>query len=142
MGGSGRQRDLSGYDDELRWLWSPVDQTCSAAAGRSLHPSSTDHTTWTYNPDDTVQSVTDARGSYATYSYNNRHMVTGIVHTPSAGVPASPTISYGYDAAGNLTSMTDGVGSMTYHYDQLSRMDWEERTFTGLSGTYRLTYGY
>jgi YD repeat-containing protein len=32
-------------------------------------------TVYVYNADDTIQSVTDARGASATYSYNNRHLV-------------------------------------------------------------------
>jgi YD repeat-containing protein len=95
-------------------------------------------TVYSYNADDTVQSITDARGATCTYGYNARHQVTGATHVLSGQTIA---LSYGYDAAGNRTSMTDGAGSMSYHYDQLSRMDWEERTFTGL-GTYRLSYGY
>ena len=37
--------------------------------------------------------------------------------------------------------MSYGLGSVSYHYDQLSRMDWEERTF-GVLGPYRLSYTY
>ena len=99
-------------------------------------------TVYAYNPDDTIQSVTDARGADASYTYNSRHLLTGVAYTPSAGVPDTPDASFTYDAAGNRTWATDGVGTMTYHYDQLSRMDWEERTFTGLSGAYRLSYSY
>lgn len=110
---------------------------------------STDHYTWNYNTDDTIQNVVDARGVVTRFSYNARHLITGIVYDRS-NVPASanvlPTesITLGYDAAGNRTSMSDGSGAVDYHYDQLSRMDWEERTFSGLptSGNYRLTYEY
>ena len=49
---------------------------------------------------------------------------------------------FGYDAAGNRTSMTDGVGSRAYTYDQLSRMTSETQSFNGLAGTYPLSYGY
>jgi YD repeat-containing protein len=98
-------------------------------------------TTYSYNNDDTVNSVTDARGSYATYSYNNRHLVTGIVYTPSAGVNSTSSVGYGYDAAGNRTSMTDGFGSKSYAYNQLSQMTSETRTFTGV-GTFTLSYDY
>jgi YD repeat-containing protein len=38
--------------------------------------------------------------------------------------------------------MTDGLGTRSYNYDQLSRMTSETQTFTGLSGSYTLTYGY
>ncbi|MBC8028496.1 MAG: PD40 domain-containing protein [Pyrinomonadaceae bacterium] len=99
-------------------------------------------TTWSYNNDHTVDKITDARGASRTFGYNARRLVTSITYAwPGGGTVPTPA-SFGYDAAGNRTSMTDSTGSVTYHYDQLSRMDWEERTFAGLYGaTYRLTYG-
>lgn len=110
---------------------------------------SSDHTTWNYNSDDTVQSVVDARGVITTFTYNARHMVTAAAFNSSnipAGSNVVPTasLSYGYDGAGNRTSMSDGSGAVTYHYDQLSRMDWEQRTFAGLpnAGVFRLSYEY
>ena len=110
---------------------------------------STDHTTWNYYNDDTVQSVVDARGVIKTFTYNNRHLPTVIAFASSqipSGSNVIPTtsIAFGYDAAGNRTSMSDGSGAVTYHYDQLSRMDWEERSFAGLptAGVYRLNYEY
>ncbi len=99
--------------------------------------------TWDYNDDDALQKITGARGASATYGYNNnRHLPNTITYYAPTGVASTPNVSFEYDAAGNRTSMTDGSGSVTYHYDQLSRMDWEERTFTGLSGAYRLDYDY
>jgi YD repeat-containing protein len=99
-------------------------------------------TTFTYNDDDTLATVTDPRGATATYSYlgNNRGLVTGVTHSLSGG--DTNNVTYGYDAAGNRTSMADNGGTTTYHYDALSRMDWEERRFTGFPGTHRLTYTY
>ena len=47
--------------------------------------SSTDHTTWDYNTDDTVQKITDARGASQTFTYNARHLVTGITYAAPAG---------------------------------------------------------
>src|SRR5437660_8467996 len=75
---------------------------------------------YSYNPDNTINSVTDARGATCTYGYNNRNQVTSATHTLSG----QPTIAlgYGYDAAGNRTSMTDAQGSAGYSYDSLSRM--------------------
>jgi RHS repeat-associated protein len=98
-------------------------------------------TTYAYNADDTVQSVTDARGASATYGYNNRHLVTGVTYGVPSGVAATANVSYGYDEAGNRTSMTDGLGYVTYNYDTLSRLKWEERVFSNF-GTYRLSYDY
>lgn len=110
---------------------------------------STDHSSWDYNADDMVQKTTDARGASATLSYNNRHLVTNVTYGLLAGVPAtgssevvaSSPVSFVYDAAGNRTSMSDGLGSVSYVYDQLSRMTSESRSFTGV-GIYSLSYAY
>jgi RHS repeat-associated protein len=97
--------------------------------------------TYTYFPDNTTQTVTDARGATTTFAYNGRHLMTSITHGVPAGVAATPNISFGYDAGGNRTSMTDGLGSVSYVYNTLSQMTSETRTFTGL-GSYTLSYGY
>ncbi len=106
-------------------------------------------TTWVYNDDDTIYSVTDARGAIATYSYNSRHLVTGIAYSvPSgSGITAPGSVSLGYDAAGNRTSMSDGTGSCTYAYDTLSRTTSETHHFNDLAssstnGNYSLSYAY
>jgi RHS repeat-associated protein len=113
--------------------------------------------TFAYYNDDAVASMTDARGAKANIAYNARHLPTTISYDLSnviAGqnVAATPTVTYAYDAAGNRTSMTEKdsnnalLGSSAYHYDNLSRMDWEQRTFTTSPGvtlaTYTINYGY
>ena len=111
---------------------------------------STDHTTWDYRDDDTIDKITDARGAVTNYSYNNRHLVTGISYTLLPGVPtsgpsaiqATPSASFSYDAAGNRTLMTDGAGYVSYAYDQLSRLTSETRYFNLSTRSYTLTYGY
>ena len=67
--------------------------------------------------------------------------MTGIVYTPSSGVAATPSVGYGYDAAGNRTSMTDGLGSASYNYNQLSQLLSEARTLTNV-GTFTLSYDH
>ena len=119
------------------------------------NPASTDHITWDYNPDDTIQKITDARGTVSNFSYNARRLVTGVTYNLLPGVPTTgpsgvaPTasVSYGYDAAGNRMSMTDGMGSVSYGYDQLSRLTSETRFFSSLTssstgGNYTIGYGY
>lgn len=106
---------------------------------------STDHTTWTYNADDTIQLVTDARGASQSFSYNGRHLVTGISYAVPAGITSITSVqpvSYVYDAAGNRTSMTDGNGRTDYTYNQLSKMLSETRQFNGVTGSYALNYDY
>jgi len=98
-------------------------------------------TVYNYNADDTVNSVTDARGASTTYTYNNRHLVSAINYSAPSGITATPNVSFGYDAVGNRTSMTDGLGSATYSYNELSRMTSETRTYNGV-GSYTLSYNY
>jgi YD repeat-containing protein len=98
-------------------------------------------TVWTYNADDTVNTITDARGAVTTYGYagTNRHLVKTLTHT----LTGSPTInvSYAYDAVGNRLSMTDGQGSVTYTHNQLSQLTSETRAITGV-GNFTLNYTY
>ena len=77
----------------------------------SNNSASTDHTTWAYNDDDTINSATDARGASATYGYSNRYQVTSINYTAPAGITATSNVTYAYDGAGNRTSMTDGLAA-------------------------------
>ena len=101
-------------------------------------------TTWSYNADDTVLKVTDARGASKTFGYNSRHLLTSITYAVPTGstitVPAP--LSFTYDPAGNRTNMTDGNGYTDYTYDQLSRLKSEARSFSGLTGTFSIGYGY
>ena len=97
-------------------------------------------TLWTYNADDTINTVTDARNAITTFTYNNRHLQTGITHTLAGSSAINKAFTY--DAARNRTSLTDNSGSTSYQYDQLSQLIAETRTFTGLAGAYSLAYTY
>lgn len=98
-------------------------------------------TTYIYNLDDTIYSVQDARGATRTFSYNNRHLPTSITYGAPAGVTPTANVSFGYDEVGNRTSMSDGLGSVSYVYNALSQLTSETRTFSGL-GSYTLSYSY
>ncbi|HEY5883278.1 MAG TPA: hypothetical protein VIT88_01245 [Pyrinomonadaceae bacterium] len=106
------------------------------------NPASTDRTTWTYNADDTIKSVTDARGVSSTRNYNNRHLLTSVTFAAPANISHTPEIRFGYDAAGNRISMTDGSGSVNYEVNSLSQIVSEKRTFNGLPGQYTIGYEY
>jgi RHS repeat-associated protein len=97
--------------------------------------------TYSYFGDDETQTLTDARGATTNFSYNNRGLVTGITYGVPGGVASTPNVSFGYDSAGNRTTMTDGLGSLTYNYNTLSQLTSETRAFTGL-GSYTLSYAY
>ena len=108
-------------------------------------------TTFGYDDDDTVRSVTDPRGVVMTYGFTNsaditnkRHLVNSVTYSNApAGVPVPAQVRFEYDAAGNRTSMTDEAGSVSYQFDTLSRLTSETRQFNGITHrTYPLTYGY
>ena len=99
-------------------------------------------TTYGYNADDTVQTITDARNAVMTFSYNQRKLVTGITFTVPSGVAATPNVTFNYDAAGNRTSMSSSESTVTYAYDTASRLTSEARTFSGLAGSFTLSYAY
>lgn len=103
-------------------------------------------TTYAYKSDDTLLWARDARGAKSVFSYNNRHLVTGVSYDLSGvvggqNVAGTANVSYTYDSAGNRTGMTDGIGSVTYVYNAQSQLETETRTITGV-GTYSSTYNY
>src|SRR6266568_9269471 len=52
-------------------------------------------TSYSYNNDDTINSVTDARGASATYSYNNnRHLVNEIDYGAPSGVTPTGNVAF------------------------------------------------
>jgi hypothetical protein len=97
---------------------------------------------YAYNNDDTIYSVTDARGASATYVYNSRHLVTSINYSAPSGITATPNASFTFDAAGNRISMSDGYGSKSYAYDQFSQLTSETRYFSALGQYHTLSYDY
>jgi YD repeat-containing protein len=98
-------------------------------------------TTYTYNADDTVLTKTDPRGITATYSYNNRKLVTGIDYAEISGIP-SADVNFGYDQLGKRLWMTDVSGQTNYQFDSLGWLRTETKQFAGLPGNYQITYDY
>ena len=120
------------------------------------------YTSWIYNPDDSIKIVTDPRGAMTDFTYNARGLVTHINYTqptnypPSnspdyMNIPTTPSVDFTYDAAGNRTVMDDGPGSVSYEYDELSRLKTERRYFDenlsfapteGVTQVFKIEYGY
>jgi YD repeat-containing protein len=101
-------------------------------------------TTYNYNSDDTLSSVIDARGAATNYAYNNRHFVSSVGYTVPQGstIPVPAAVDYAYDAAGNRSSMSDGLGSATYSYNSLSRMTAEARNISQPTTPLSFTINY
>lgn len=94
--------------------------------------------TYTYTTNDLPAARTDARGKVVTITYNTRNLVTGVSYNDT-----TPGATYGYDEYGARSTMNDGEGAMTYHYNGYRQMDYETRTFTGLAGqSFTLNYTY
>jgi len=102
----------------------------------------TPYTAYEYYADGSLKKSTDARGAYATLNYNARGLTTSINYTVPGGVETTPNVSFSYDSNGNRLTMTDGVGSVNYSYNTLNRLLSETRTFTGLAGSFPLSYEY
>jgi RHS repeat-associated protein len=73
-------------------------------------------TSYTYNADGTVATMTDARTSLTTYSNYKR----GIAQTEAR--PEGVSITRVVDDAGNVTSQTIGGQTFGYTYDQINRL--------------------
>jgi YD repeat-containing protein len=103
------------------------------------------NTTWNYNPDDSITSVIDPRGAAAGFAYNDaRGLLTGITYSSpnQTQIPLPDAVSFSYDAVGNRTQMTDGTGTTNYSYNQLSKLTSENKSFSGLLGSFQISYGY
>jgi len=106
------------------------------------------YTTWAYKSDDAIERVTDGRGASATYIYNNnRHLVNETHYSAPAGIAPTSNVTFGYDAVGNRTSMSDGMGTKSYSYNSLSQLMSETRTFADpsppyLNASFTLNYDY
>ncbi len=112
---------------------------------------------YNYNADDSISTMTDARGAMTNYTYNNRGLVTNVGYSapndpnnpgnPDPTIPIPAPVSFEYDDIGNRKKMTDGLGTVDYLYNDLSQMTSENRQFTDAlanapTNGYKLTYTY
>ena len=98
-----------------------------------------------YYGDDRVYVETDPRGATATYTYNNRGLVTGIGYFSPSGVSAKSPVTFTYDELGNRQTMINGEITAGYNYNTLGQMMSESRTFTSPGappGTFTINYDY
>jgi YD repeat-containing protein len=104
------------------------------------------NTTWNYNADDSLQMVIDPRGVITNFDYDSRgllHKISYDLPDPNpTSIPGTADVTYTYDALGNRKQMTDGTGTTTYAYNQLSQMTSETKTITELSSSYTVNYEY
>lgn len=75
-------------------------------------------TSYTYDADGNLQTLNDAEGRTTTYAYDDADQPTGISYSDGS----TPDVSYLYTPDGLVSSMTDGTGTTSYHYDGLDRL--------------------
>src|SRR5229473_1915688 len=100
-----------------------------------------------YDSFDNLLYRTDARGVLTSYSYDGLNRLYQISYNVgTSGVPATPTVTltYGTSASqfnnGRLITMTDGVGSENYAYNNLGQMTQLQKVISGT--TFTTAYGY
>lgn len=75
-------------------------------------------TSYQYNIAGQLLSATFGTKNVAQFGYDSRFYLTSATH------PETGTITYGKDNAGNMTSITDTLGTRVYVYDDLNRLDY------------------
>lgn len=107
-----------------------------------------------YDNFDNLQKKTDARGVLTSYGYDGLNRLTSLTYNVSGatGVPATPSVSFAYgpdsscNAAhgagciGRLITMTDGVGSENYTYNNLRQITQLDKIILGMIYTNKYTY--
>jgi RHS repeat-associated protein len=91
----------------------------------------------TYEPFGPLAAMSFGNGLTATLSYDQDYQLTGIGTTD--GTTPVQSLTNGYDASGNITSITDAISSprsQTITYDDLNRV----HTAAGLYGSQTYTY--
>jgi YD repeat-containing protein len=99
----------------------------------TVTPNSLGVRSFTYDGFGRLKTVLSARGVTTTYGYDALDRLRSETHSD----PTIPTISYDYDANGNLFHRTDGSGITTLVSDAANRL-----TSKAIPGGPTLTYGY
>ncbi|MFD3998918.1 DUF6531 domain-containing protein [Streptomyces sp. NPDC058583] len=70
------------------------------------------HTEYAYDVEGNRIKVTNARGQTHTSTFDARDLLTSTTYSDG-----TPTVSYTYDAAGQIKTVVDGTGTRTFTYD-------------------------
>jgi RHS repeat-associated protein len=100
----------SGYDSAGEKVTSTSPATSADPGGAT--------TTWTYDPAGNERTTTDPAGVTTTYTYTP----AGLPSTVSYSGSSAHSVSYSYDADGNLTGMTDASGTTASSYDPFGEL--------------------
>lgn len=96
-------------------------------------------TQYAYNRDGSLGALTDALGRTTTYGYDGAARLASVNYSD----PATPDVTaIGYDANGRRTSLTDGLGTSSWAYDEIGRVTSSTLAGTGTGGTGSTTTTY
>jgi YD repeat-containing protein len=141
----------TGTSQETTASFDGYGRLSSSHKPEQLDGSTPKYTTYTYNPDDSFSTMTDARGAVTAYTYDVRGLTTNLAWTVpnSSGIFDPADVTFAYDNVGNRTAMTDGAGNTAYVYDSLSQLTSETRQFSDTlvdaplsSSRFQLSYTY
>jgi RHS repeat-associated protein len=119
-----------GYDDVNRVTSESIDTGTSGTRS------------YEYNDADNIVTKTDRDSRVTTYQYDHLDRLKDETWYDYSSGPAMRTISYAYDLAGNLTSVSDPDATYDYDYDFLDRQTGATETITGLDDTIHFDHGY
>jgi RHS repeat-associated protein len=101
----------------------PITYTYDPSGQLLTMTDGTGTTTYSYDPFGDLTSVTNGAGQSVSYTYNSLGEETSISYPLPASISeASSLVAYGYDAAGNMTDVSDFSGHATnisYNQDSL-----------------------
>jgi hypothetical protein len=126
-----RQRAASYFANTSNWVINLPQNETTSTSGSTVQTITRDHyptgnlkfetndgvrTDYSYNPDGTLSTKTNARGYSTTYSSYYRNIPQ--VENRPEGVAINRSVDY----FGNVTSQSDGVSTWVYTYDNLNRI--------------------
>lgn len=131
------------------YTYDDIGRVLTAALPETKHQGQQYSYTLQYNLFNQVTQRTDPRGVITSYAYDSfNRLQTVSYNVGSTGVPATATTTQVHGAAddadpnkrGRLLSVTDGVGSEAFTYDQLGRVTQVQKVISGTN--YTMAYEY
>jgi RHS repeat-associated protein len=101
-----------GNGNTTHYAYNALDEQTSTTTPKG------EETQYTYDPAGNLETETNPDGQVTTYGYDDANQLTSIDYSGSG----NPDVTYGYDADGNQTSMTDATGSSAYTYNSLGEL--------------------
>lgn len=103
---------------QTTYSYDSVGEQVSATTPTTAAAPSGATTTETYDPGGNTLTRVDPNGVTTTWTYTPLNLTASVSYSGGS----APTVSYGYDADGNRTSMSDATGSSSYTYNPFGEL--------------------